>query len=335
MGRLVIASMRMFLQCAAGCCTGNFLVLYLRHRGLGEHQIGLIVGLVSPLATMLGAPLWTGTADVLRRPKLIMIVSLLLGSAGYASVSVVPSSFAWIAGVAAGATFLRSAVDPMLDAAVTSTLALERVPLNKYGRYRLFGGIGWGVAAGGLGPLLDRWGIGFLFYAYGVLVGLFFLSVAAFEFRTDGVHDVGGQSVHTSGGNGSNGEHAIATNPLPTTAVEGVGETAPLLTGHPSGESGSTSSSAGLQPRQRLFWGPLLCGEGVVLFMFFVLAMGVAKGVIDAFLFLWLQELGATNTLSGLTLVVTVVGEVPFFFCAGDIIDRITPTGTVLVALVA
>jgi hypothetical protein len=39
-------------QCVAGCCVGQFIVVYLRHRGLSLKRIGIVMGAVYPFMTV-------------------------------------------------------------------------------------------------------------------------------------------------------------------------------------------------------------------------------------------------------------------------------------------
>src|SRR5512136_1110520 len=56
-----------------------FLVLYYQSLDFTGAQIGLLVGL-SPLVTLLSAPLWTGVADKTRQHRLIMSLAILAGA---------------------------------------------------------------------------------------------------------------------------------------------------------------------------------------------------------------------------------------------------------------
>ena len=55
-------------------------------------------------------------------------------------------------------------------------------------------------------------------------------------------------------------------------------------------------------------------------------AFGVGVGAVDSWLFVLLDELRATRILMSATLVVTVAAEVPVFFYAGRLIDRVGVT---------
>jgi hypothetical protein len=63
-----------------------------------------------------------------------------------------------------------------------------------------------------------------------------------------------------------------------------------------------------------------------VIFFATAAAFGVGVGAVDSWLFVLLDELDASRLLMSATLVVTVAAEVPVFFFAGRLIDRLGVT---------
>src|SRR5437899_11515146 len=61
---------------AALACVLPFLILYYERLGFSGPQIGLLTGL-SPLVTLVSAPLWTNLADVTRRHRLVVSLIIL------------------------------------------------------------------------------------------------------------------------------------------------------------------------------------------------------------------------------------------------------------------
>ena len=51
--------------------------------------------------------------------------------------------------------------------------------------------------------------------------------------------------------------------------------------------------------------------------LFIYLILGCSLGVVEGFLFLWLEELGVSKVLMGFSLTSTCISEVPIFFVAG------------------
>jgi MFS_1 like family len=65
--------------------------------------------------------------------------------------------------------------------------------------------------------------------------------------------------------------------------------------------------------------GILLSSPEALLFFFTVTVMGYAVGTIESFLFLFLEDLGGSESLMGLTLTVTCIAETLIFFYASSI----------------
>eukprot|EP00051_Salpingoeca_urceolata_P034053 m.23311 g.23311 ORF g.23311 m.23311 type:complete len:605 (-) comp7128_c0_seq2:291-2105(-) len=70
-------------------------------------------------------------------------------------------------------------------------------------------------------------------------------------------------------------------------------------------------------------------------FFIVVLVSGYCMGVIENFLFLFLENIGAHSNLLGLSRSVTCAAEVPIFLVAGGIIRNITTQGVMAVAFLA
>jgi hypothetical protein len=81
------------------------------------------------------------------------------------------------------------------------------------------------------------------------------------------------------------------------------------------------------QQQQQDFWLSLrraITSPAVLIFLCQALIMGFGIGVIDSFLFLFLQDLGGSEALMGLTLSVTCLAEVPVFHFQGKILTVIS-----------
>lgn len=66
-------------------------------------------------------------------------------------------------------------VDPALDNMVMHTMKVQSAPSEDYGKYRVWGAIGWGVMALLLGYLSDKYGLDSLLDAYAVSMTLYTL----------------------------------------------------------------------------------------------------------------------------------------------------------------
>lgn len=84
----------------------------------------------------------------------------------------------------------------------------------------------------------------------------------------------------------------------------------------PDSTRGTSTSAPSLNEKAWL----LLSRPTVVAFLWTGVVMGAGFGVIDTYLFLLLQQLGANDTLMGLTLTVTCMAEVPAFQLQGKLL---------------
>ncbi len=152
----------------AGLASLNpFLSLYYRQNGLSGSEIG-ILSAIPPLVSMVAAPLWSGIADATRRHKVIFITAML----GAITLSVIlqsTTSLIWLIPVTIGFAFFASPIMPLID---SNTMLVLEGRRDQYGKIRLWGTVGWAIAAPIVGSLIQSSGIQWSFYAYAGLVGL-------------------------------------------------------------------------------------------------------------------------------------------------------------------
>jgi len=155
---------------AAYASVGPFFILYYQDLGFTGAQIGLLSG-ISPLITFVFAPLWTRFADRTLRHRLVMSLALLSAVAAF-SVFPFLRAFAPILGISILLNSLLSPITPFADSAALYMLADHK---ELYGRIRLGGTIGYGVAAPIAGALVARYGLGAAFWTCAGLYLLTFL----------------------------------------------------------------------------------------------------------------------------------------------------------------
>jgi PPP family 3-phenylpropionic acid transporter len=142
-----------------------YLPIYYQSIGLSGKEIGLLVA-IPPLVMLVGAPLWGGLADATRQHKRLLIVALVLALVSTAALSLISRFILFIPVVAAYALFIAP-VMPLVDNTVMEMLGEQR---RKYGRQRLWGAVGWGIAAPLVGWLVERSGLHWTFFSYIVLM---------------------------------------------------------------------------------------------------------------------------------------------------------------------
>lgn len=153
-----------FLFFAGIACVSPFIVLYYQELGFTGAQIGLLTG-ITPLVTFFSAPLWSGLADATRQHRLIMSLAIL---SGVMALFIFPmlSAFVPIFAVAILYTVFIAPVSPFADSATMFMLANEK---ELYGRVRIGGTIGYGLAAFAAGMLVQDYGLRFAFWGCAAL----------------------------------------------------------------------------------------------------------------------------------------------------------------------
>jgi PPP family 3-phenylpropionic acid transporter len=136
-----------------------FIVLYYQALGFTGAQIGMLTG-IAPLVTLFSAPLCTGLADATRRHRLLMSLAIL---AGAITISAFPLLNAF-APVLVTIVLLYAVVAPVSSFADTATMFMLGDEKEMYGRIRLGGTIGYGLAASIAGVIVQSHGLRWAFW---------------------------------------------------------------------------------------------------------------------------------------------------------------------------
>ncbi len=256
---------------AAGASLVPYLVVFYRSKGLQPGQMGLL-GAIPPIMMLLGAPLWSGAADAFHRHRSLFAIAIsgAVLAVGALSQMVVMQ---WLALMVAVYAFFAAPIMPLVDSTTLSMLGERK---SSYGQIRLWGALGWGVAAPLIGLLVQHGGLRWPFIGYIVfmLTGLF------------------------------------------------VGLRLPLGRAHLSAS----------------FWHGLrsiLSSSRWGLFLLIVFVSGVGLAATNVFLFLYMGQLGASETLMGLALTSATISELPFLFYTHRLIRRWGARGLLLFGMAA
>lgn len=142
-----------------------FVVLFYQELQFTGPQIGLLVGL-SPLITLLTTPFWTGWADTRRQHRLVMSL-ILVGAALSLMVLPLLTSFWPVLLLALLFSIFYSPLTSFADSATMFMLAERK---EMYGRVRVGGTIGFGLAAPVAGFLVQSYGLKAAFWGGAVLL---------------------------------------------------------------------------------------------------------------------------------------------------------------------
>jgi len=235
-----------------------FLALYYEDLGLSGPQIGALTA-IPPLMMVVGASAWGAIADMTAQHRRILGLSIL-GSILFGYLISSAAQFQKLLPIVALYAFFISPVIPLLDNSVLVALGKRS---DQYGKIRLWGAVGWGVAAPIIGAVIERMGFRWSFAIYAVLM-------------------IGGLLV-------------ALYMPI---AKTGIG----------------SRFSQGLRI--------LLQDAQIKRFLFTMLLVGMGLALIDIYLFLHLQSIGANKVLMGLTLTVGTVSEIVIFIFSDRLLNR-------------
>jgi MFS transporter, PPP family, 3-phenylpropionic acid transporter len=167
-----------FFFFAAGAALIPFLPLYYQHIGLSGRQIGLLTGL-PPLITIFSGPIWGGLADATQLGKRLLLIAV-----GGVLVMIFALSqttvFVILIPIIIVYAFFISPIIPMVDNNVLQMLGEKK---SQYGKQRVWGAIGWGIAAPVLGITAERYGLSWNFIGFLILMFMVFLIITRLPVR--------------------------------------------------------------------------------------------------------------------------------------------------------
>ncbi|MBI1878249.1 MAG: MFS transporter, partial [Chloroflexi bacterium] len=163
-----------FLFFAAASSLFPFIVLFYEQLGLSGSQIGVLTA-IPPLITLFAASFWGGLADATQQHRRL----LALAMSGVIVLALVILSLTTFLGLMLGVIAFAFFVAPIMPLVDNSALESLGERQSQYGKLRLWGAIGWGIAAPLVGRLAEQFGLGWSFYSY----VLFMLAGLLVSFR--------------------------------------------------------------------------------------------------------------------------------------------------------
>ena len=153
------------LYFAALACVLPFLILYYERLGFSGPQVGLLIGL-SPLVTLVGAPLWTNLADATRRHRLVVSGIIVTSAACLAALPFLRSFWPVLLVV----IVLSACLVPVTSFFDSATMFMLAGQQELYGRVRLGGTFGYGVMGYVAGLLIQAYDLRLAFWSAAALL---------------------------------------------------------------------------------------------------------------------------------------------------------------------
>lgn len=166
-----------FLYYAAVSGVFPFAALYYQSIGLSGAQVGVLLGL-APIVALAGGPILTGIADRTRQHKRVISLTMA-GVILWALVVPFTDSFPVLLTLIIYNALLSAPINSLADSATMAMLGEERA---MYGRVRLGGALGWGFMALGVGPIVENYGLAWIFGIFAIGMALNLLVVQKFSF---------------------------------------------------------------------------------------------------------------------------------------------------------
>jgi PPP family 3-phenylpropionic acid transporter len=258
-----------FFYYGAAASLFPFLVIYYESLGLSGYQIGFLAGIM-PLIALFSAPFWGGLADATQKHKRLLLLTIFTSIVIAFALSNA-SVFLWLIPLVVLLAFFIAPIMPIVDNSVMDLLADQK---DQYGKLRLWGAIGWGVAAPVVGWLIERSDLSWAFFGYMILMSAGLL--VAWKLNV---------SQASIGTKFWDGVRSLLSNPS---------------------------------------WS---------LFLFTVFVFGIGSAVIQNFLFLYMNDLEASKTLMGLSLMFATISELPVLYFSDRLLNRFGATGMIIFSM--
>ena len=342
-----------FVSFAAYACMTPYLPLFYERWGLSSTEIGYVNAL-RPLVGFVATPAWGWVADVTGRHNAIFFWKTVCQAAGYTALGwFVPKTFAVIFAYVLVLEGTCAATMTLADTA-TGTMCRRAAARGEtpafgtsYGEIRLWGAVSWGFIFGPLmGALLTYLPTSAAnrapFVAYPVLLAMSAATTLGFDFAPLEMRGDDGEEATRA-----RGDDERSSGPTPEKTREGASasDDETLLS--------VSTATATIAREQRLSGADEVSGAkekessesvaaktfratthpaAAATFLAF-LVMSASMAVTDTYLFLWMEQLGASRLCMGVALGFTCVSEVVVFKKEARIKKAISTEGSVVLIL--
>lgn len=163
-------AIRLFFVClyaGFGILFPLFSVYLQQEVKLSGTQIGLLLS-IGPIVMIFAQPLWGVVCDLTQRSKAVLITAMMM--TGLSAVGFfLTRDYPFMLGIMAMLSVFQAALVPISD---SMTMSYVQRTDGDYGRFRLWGAVGFAVAAYVMGMAAQWWGVSVIFAAFALMMGM-------------------------------------------------------------------------------------------------------------------------------------------------------------------
>ena len=303
--KLFLFKVLYFLNGLSGATWGRFGIIYYNEvQHLNEEQIGILQG-VMPLVGFVSMPLWGYVADMIQSRKIVYVFCKGMATISLLLMSVCGGFYGTLICVIGMATFRSSGV---LDAHTLDFLGNKHRDL--YGTLRLWTAISWGLGAVIMGWITDLFGFEINFILFATMMTIVLL-VTAIGLPARSQNE---QARYDRINNQSNGVIVVAQDDEQEIEQD---DESPIGNNNDGGRDENryiNDNDEAARPPEIRTLVQSICQIPVICWLLEVAVIGAGMSLVDAFLFVYLQNtLDAPTELCGYTVGITVIFELPIF----------------------
>ena len=276
-----------------------YLSLFFQNRAISKPWAGVLMAIPNAACVLCG-PMLSAWADSTSNHWSVLFGSIVAGAMTTLIMLFIPEGqIAWMMLLVVAGSIARSPTTSIVD-----TLVIRAVGAENFGDMRLYGAASFGILSL-VGGLLLSSGFTSIFLTNVACCGLASLVVLRLQARDRA--KAAQTSPYDALAQGS--AHPALEIEMTQTKEVGVSDSLPSGT--------STSVYSLLKAKFDEMWGSIL------IFFCIVTISGISDGIIDAFLFVRVKELGGSGALLGIARALTCVSEVLVFPASGKIYDKL------------
>ena len=229
-----------------------------------------------------------------------------------------------------------SLIFPILDGISLTYLKERNIDEGDYGKERLFGAVGWAIASLLIGPLLDKFGfLSVFFYSSQASCIVVILVIFLYMKDQDQISSIGKSIITSTEGTSDNPDidsnyDNNCSNSLQVELCEIVDSTNADTLMQTSNNEKIEDRETELSPvntpkdgeKMMILKGMFSSYVGIG-FMISIITLCIGTSVVENLIFLFFQdELGGSNSICGVSILVTVIFEVPIFQFSARLLAR-------------